>query len=192
MLIAPDGKTMTGTWSYDPRVHNSGLIGSGPWTFQRTPSPPGSIPITNFWPLMNNAMAAKGWRSIPNSGFPFAAEKDGWAVGMVDAHTIDATVAFYTWDQWIERNQIAPSRMLVAIFDRGSSQDVETITGLRRGNRMTPSQAVAAVIHLADHTVYPPKPAVWSPWTGLSQEPLIKDDIRHEIQDALNSILGTH
>jgi hypothetical protein len=35
MVITPDGKSMSGTWSYDPRIYNSGLTGSGQWTFRR-------------------------------------------------------------------------------------------------------------------------------------------------------------
>ena len=35
MTIAPDGQSMTGTWTRDPTVYNSGLTGSGTWTFRR-------------------------------------------------------------------------------------------------------------------------------------------------------------
>lgn len=191
MVIEPDGKTMTGTWSYDPRVYNSGLTGSGRWTFRRDPSSPGGISVPNFWPLMSNAMTAKGWRLIGVSSFPFAAEKDGWAVGMIDAHIIDATVEFYAWDQWVERNHVASSRLFIAVFDRASQQDVEIITGLRKGNRMLP-QAVAAVIHLAGCKFYWPREAKWDNVTGFSREPDFKKNIGNEIQDVLNSILGAH
>lgn len=43
-----------------------------------------------FWQPMREAMAARGRKPIAIPGYPFVAEKDGWAIGMVDATAKDA------------------------------------------------------------------------------------------------------
>jgi len=142
-----------------------------------------------FWQPMRNIMAAKGWKMIALPGFPFAAEKGGWAVGMVDAAAKDATAAFYEFDQKIERNKIAPSRLFVAVFYRASQSDVEAITDLSRGNRMG-TQAVAGLIHLIGNSFYPPKPAKFDLLSGYSNQPDFNEEIGREVQDALRRIAG--
>lgn len=142
-----------------------------------------------FWQPMREAMAARGRKPIAIPGYPFVAEKDGWAIGMVDATAKDATAAFYEFDQKMEHNKIAPSRLLVAVFYRASQSDIETITGLRRGNRMG-TQAIAGLIHLVGNSFYPPKAAKWDPLSGYSNQPDFKAEIGKEIQDVLRRITG--
>jgi len=151
-----------------------------------------SISDQEFWKPMQKALAAKGWKPIINiPGFPIMAEKDRWVIGMVDAHLRDATAAFYELDRWIEGQNVAPSRLLVAVFYVTSKSEIETIKGLRRGNRMG-TQAVAGVIHIQGGEFYAPKPAEWNALGGLHNEPDFKDEIGDEIQDALKKTLGPH
>lgn len=147
----------------------------------------GAISQQMFWIPMTRAMADRGWKIFQIPGFPIVAAKEGWAVGMIDATVKDSMAAFFEFDQRIESNKVANSRLLVSVFYRASKNDVETITGLRRGDRMG-SQAVAGVIHLVGNTFNPPKPAKWNALTGYSHEPDFKEQVGKDIQEALNEI----
>ncbi|MBV8611957.1 MAG: hypothetical protein JO034_31510, partial [Singulisphaera sp.] len=60
MTIAPDGQSMTGTWAYDPTVYNSGLTGSGTWTFRRKSPPATGEATTTAGPAVPSEVAPEG------------------------------------------------------------------------------------------------------------------------------------
>lgn len=45
LTLSPDQQVLSGSWQYNPKVFNSGLTGSGPWTFRRprNVSPPPTV-----------------------------------------------------------------------------------------------------------------------------------------------------
>lgn len=58
LYIAEDGHTMSGSWSYDPSAYNSGLVGSGRWTFRREGIDP---VLARFHNWLNARLAANGY-----------------------------------------------------------------------------------------------------------------------------------
>jgi hypothetical protein len=168
-----DGYPSTGTGNGYPNTGNGSVISE-----------------QNFWMPMRRALADKGWKILQIPGYPLAAEKRGWAVGMIDAAVKDATAAFFEFDNRIEKSNIAKSRLLVAVFFHASQDDIDTITSLAKGDRMN-AQAVAGVIHLASSKFHPPKPASWGLMSGWHNKPDFDKDAGKDIQGALDIITAS-
>jgi hypothetical protein len=92
LVIASDGRTMHGTWSYDPEAYNSGLAGGGCWSFQRQGL---DTEILRFYDRLKAHLAERKYlgveRTLPIQWAflkPAGALADPRVVAVIDARSI--------------------------------------------------------------------------------------------------------
>jgi hypothetical protein len=122
MVIAPDEKSMSGTWSYDPRQYNSGLTGSGQWTFLRkTASPNG--PAAAVERLLQALLHHDRWVRFDVPGFNAGMTKSQWGetydlvfvYRLTDDHQFDAPTAAKNLLKWLQENRPWQTTALMAV-----------------------------------------------------------------------------
>ena len=138
---------------------------------------------------MSHVLGEQGWRVSHFAGFPVMAVKRDWVIGMIDAHATDAKAAFDILKKWAQQNNVATSRLLVAVYYHTSREAVKIVTNFEDGNRMGP-QAMAAVIQFVGGQFFPPKEPQWSPLTGYSKEILYDTQVDQELRESLRRVLS--
>jgi hypothetical protein len=149
LILASDGQTMAGTWSYDPQAYNSGLTGGGRWTFYRQGLDAG---LSRLYDRLKARLAERKYlgveRSLPIQWAflrPAGALTDPRVIAVIDARSITEppSATFERVKDWFQKT-IGGHRgegLLLFVYSRPPATLVDEI---RRSHFYAGSIAVTA------------------------------------------------
>jgi hypothetical protein len=171
LIIAADGKSMTGMWSYDPMAYGSGLSGGGQWTFTKQ-GESHDAELQQFYQSLKARLRAKRYQEIQGGSAgdlffikPAGGLSDTTLIAVIDARSISESVneIFGRLKNWFQQAAGGPRAqgLLLLVYSNPSAHAVDEV---KQAKLYAGNISVDAFAYDLNHHTH------WSSYSGLEGE----------------------